>query len=90
MKKLDNLEADIRENKEMFYIQKNLAYPDHANSNVYLTGKARYKDHDEEKAEIYETKYGGSGKEIHFDIINSQIIYEVKKTIQQIKTILTS
>ena len=90
LKKLDNLEADIRENKEMFYIQKNLDYPDHANSNVYLTGKARYKDHDEEKAEIYETKYGGSGKEIHFDVINSQIIYEVKKTIQQIKTMLIS
>ena len=84
------MEADLRENKEMFYIQKSQNYPDHANSNAYLVGKARYKDHDEEKAVIYEAKYGGSGKEIHFDIINSQIVYEVKKTIQQMKTILIS
>lgn len=90
LEKLDKLEADLRENKEMFYIQKSQNYPDHANSNAYLVGKARYKDHDEEKAVIYEAKYGGSGKEIHFDIINSQIVYEVKKTIQQMKTILIS
>ena len=90
LEKLDKLEADLRENKEMFYIQKSQNYPNHANSNAYLAGKARYKDHDEEKAAIYEAKYGGSGKEIHFDIINSQIVYEVKKTIQQMKTILIS
>lgn len=90
LEKLDKLEADLRENKEMFYIQKSQNYPNHANSNAYLAGKARYKEHDEEKTAIYEAKYGGSGKEIHFDIINSQIVYEVKKTIQQMKTILIS
>ena len=57
---------------------------------LMLVGKARYKDHDEEKAAIYEAKYGGNEKEINFDIINSQVTYEVKKTIQQIKTILIS
>ena len=88
LEKLNKLEADLKENKEMFYIQKSQRYPDHANSNAYLAGKARYKDHDEEKAAIYEAKYGGSGKEINFEIINSQIIYEIKKTIQQITGIL--
>ena len=90
LKKLDELEADLRANKEMCYIQKSPNYPDRANSNAYLMGKARYKDHDEEKAVLYEAKFGGSGKEINFDIINSQVTYEVKKTIQQIKTILIS
>ena len=71
-------------------MKKSPGYPDHANSDAWMIGKARYKDHDEEKAAIYEAKYGGSGKEIHFDIINSQIVYEVKKTIQQMKTILIS
>jgi len=88
LKKLNKLEADIRENKEMFYIQKSQTYPDHANSNAYLAGKARYKDYDEEKAKIYQDKFGTSGKEINFEIINSQIIYEIKKTIQQIRGIL--
>ena len=88
LKKLNKLEADIRENKEMFYIQKSQTYPDHANSNAYLADKARYKNYDEEKAKIYQDKFGTSGKEINFEIINSQIIYEIKKTIQQIRGIL--
>ena len=88
LEKLNHLEKDLREHKELFYIYKSPEYPDHVNSNAYLPGKARYKDHDEDKAKLYEAKYGGIGKEINFDIINSQIAYEVKKTIQRIKMIL--
>ena len=39
LEKLDKLEADLRENKEMFYIQKSQNYPNHANSNAYLAVK---------------------------------------------------
>ena len=88
LENVSRLKSDLLQKRESFFIRKAKDYPDHANSNAYLAGKARYKDYDEEKAKIYQDKFGTSGKEINFEIINSQIIYEIKKTIQQIRGIL--
>ena len=54
----------------------------------YLIGKARYKDHDEEKAAAYEKQYGREGKEISFDLMNCLINYEVQEIIEQMERIL--
>lgn len=88
LKKLEQFETALQENREQFYLEKNPEYPYYANSMGFMVGKARYKDHDEQKAEEYETQYGGKGKEINFEIINSQIIYEIKKVIWDMKNIL--
>ena len=71
-----------------FFIQKAKDYPDHANSDAYRIGKARYKDHDEEKAAAFEKQYGGEGKEISFDLMNCLINYEVQEIIEQMEKIL--
>ena len=63
-------------------------YPDHANSDAYRIGKARYKDHDEEKAAAFEKQYGGEEKEISFDLMNCLINYEVQEIIEQMEKIL--
>lgn len=86
--RLTKFEQDLRENESQFYIQRCPDYPDQANSDAYLAGKARYKDHDEEKARIYEGKYSDKYKKINFEIMNSQITYEIKKTIQQMWKVL--
>ena len=88
LKKMEILERDLKEEPESFYVEKSPGYPDHANSDAYLIGKARYKDHDEKMAEQYEEKYGGLGKEIPFAVLNSQLVYDVKTIIRQLKTIL--
>ena len=88
LKKLSRLENDLIEHKEWFAVKKSPGYPDHANSDAWMIGKARYKDHDEVKAANYEVKYGGPGKEIKFDTLNSLLIYDVRKIIQQIKQVL--
>lgn len=79
------LETDLIEKKELFTVQKSPAYPDHANSNAWLVGKARYKDHDEKKAALYEAEYGGPGKEIKFERVNQWMLYDLRTVIEQIK-----
>ena len=74
--------------RESFFIRKAKDYPDHANSDAYRIGKARYKDHDEEKAAAFEKQYGGEGKEISFDLMNCLINYEVQEIIEQMEKIL--
>ena len=79
------LETDLIEKKELFTIQKSSNYPDHANSDAWLAGKARYKDRDEDKAAFYEAKYGGSGKEIKFELVNYWLLSDIGTVIEQIK-----
>lgn len=79
---------DLKEEKELFELEKGPGYPDTANSDAYLIGKARYKDHDEERAREYEAKYSGKEKQINFEVVNSVAVYEIKKIIQQMREIL--
>lgn len=85
---LSRLENDLKEEKELFELEKGPGYPDTANSDAYLIGKARYKDHDEERAREYEAKYSGKEKQINFEVVNSVAVYEIKKIIQQMREIL--
>lgn len=79
------LEIDLIEKKELFAIQESSSYPDHANSDAWLVGKARYKDRDEDKAAFYEAKYGGSGKRIKFELANYWLLSDIGRVIKQIK-----
>ena len=71
-----------------FELEKGPGYPETANSDAYLIGKARYKDHDEKKAREYEVKYSGKEKQINFEVVNSVSVYEIKKIMQQMREIL--
>lgn len=51
LEKLSRLEKNLKEKKELFELEKGPGYPETANSDAYLIGKARYKDHDEKKPE---------------------------------------
>ena len=88
LEKLKILEYDLKQNEKLFYIQKSAEYPSHANSNAYLIGKARYRDHDEEKAEFYEKRYGMNAEEIDFKVINIRIILEMKSVARWMRKIL--
>ncbi len=59
----------MEENPSPFYLQENIEYPGTANSYAYMSGKARYKDHDEEKAKLLEEKYSSREKENRFSCI---------------------
>ena len=82
------VENDLKEEKELFELEKGPGYPETANSDAYLIGKARYKDHDEKKAREYEVKYSGKEKQINFEVVNSVSVYEIKKIMQQMREIL--
>jgi len=88
LEKLSRLEKDLKEKKELFELEKGPGYPETANSDAYLIGKARYKDHDEKKAREYEVKYSGKEKQINFEVVNSVSVYEIKKIMQQMREIL--
>ena len=90
LNQLHLLETDLIEKKELFTVQKSPAYPDHANSDAWLVGKARYKDHDEEEAALYEAEYGGPGKEIKFERVNHWLLYDMRTVIEQIRGQLTA
>lgn len=90
LNQLSLLETDLIEKKELFIVQKSSDYPDHANSDAWLIGKAKYKDHDEKQAAFYESEYGGPGKEIKFDRVNSWVLYDIRNVISQIKAQLTT
>ena len=65
LEKLNCLKHDLEENPSPFYLQENIEYPGTANSYAYMSGKARYKDHDEEKAKLLEENIV-QGKENRF------------------------
>lgn len=52
-----------------------------ANSDAYLIGKAKYKDHDEKKSGQYEELFG---KEIDFETVSNVAVHEIRQIIQQI------
>lgn len=86
--RIAKLDKDLREKPESFYLEKSPGYPDEANSYGFYIGKARYKEKDEEKAKEYEQKYAGKEKKIKFDFVNQQMVYELKKVIQQLTEML--
>ena len=88
LKNVSRLKRDLLQKRESFFIRKAKDYPGHANSDAYRIGKARYKDHDEEKAAAFEKQYGGEGKEISFALMNCLINYEVQEIIEQMERIL--
>ncbi len=86
--KLNALETALLKDPRAFFLEKSLGYPDTANSNAFYIGKARYKDHDETQAKIYEAKFGHSGKTIDFTKVSARIIGEIKQIIHQLQHIL--
>ena len=54
----------------------------------YESGKARYKDHDEEKAKLLEKKYSSREKKIDFHVLSVQIVQEIKGIIRLLKVML--
>lgn len=55
-----------------------------ANSDAYLIGKAKYKDHDEKKSGQYEELFGKGLKEIDFETVSNVAVHEIRQIIQQI------
>lgn len=55
-----------------------------ANSDAYIIGKAKYKDHDEKKSGQYEELFGKGWKEINFETVSNVAVREVQQVIQQI------
>ena len=53
-----------------------------------MSGKARYKDHDEEKAKLLEKKYSSREKKIDFHVLSVQSVQEIKGIIRLLKVIL--
>ena len=88
LEKLNCLEHDLEENPSPFYLQENIEYPGTANSYAYMSGKARYKDHDEEKAKLLEEKYSSREKKIDFHVLSVQIVQEIKGIIRLLKVML--
>ena len=88
LEKLNCLKHDLEENPSPFYLQENIEYPGTANSYAYMSGKARYKDHDEEKAKFLEEKYSSREKKIDFHVLSVQIVQEIKGIIRLLKVML--
>ena len=53
-----------------------------------MSGKARYKDHDEEKAKLLEEKYSSREKKIDFHVLSVQSVQEIKGIIRLLKVML--
>ena len=53
-----------------------------------MSGKARYKDHDEEKAKLLEEKYSSREKKIDFPVLSVQSVQEIKGIIRLLKVML--
>ena len=88
LEKLNCLKHDLEENPSPFYLQENIEYPGTANSYAYMSGKARYKDHDEEKAKFLEEKYSSREKKIDFHVLSVKIVLEIKGIIRLLKVML--
>ena len=73
---------------DYFTFPHNIEYPGTANSYAYMSGKARYKDYDEEKAKLLEEKYSSREKKIDFHVLSVQSVQEIKGIIRLLKVIL--
>lgn len=56
-------------------------YPDMANSDAYLIGKAKYKDYDEKKSGQYEELFGKVWKELDFETVSNVTVREIQQII---------
>jgi hypothetical protein len=87
--KLLKFEEDLENHSDELFLKKEADYPDTANSNAWLIGKARYKDKNEAAALEYEEKYRQAYKKIDFDEVNRVAFSEIEMVISQMKLELT-
>jgi hypothetical protein len=85
LNKLSRFEADLKNHSDEILLQKELDYPDTANSNAWLIGKARYKDMNEALAREYEEKYRNTYKKIDFNRVNFVARSEIEMVIAQLR-----
>jgi hypothetical protein len=83
--KLSRFEADLKNHSDELLIQKEPDYPDTANSNAWLIGKARFKDKNETLAREYEEKYRNAYKKIDFNRVNLVARSEIEMVIAQLR-----
>jgi predicted GIY-YIG superfamily endonuclease len=85
LNKLSGFEADLKNHSDKLLLQKEPDYPDTANSNAWLIGKARYKDMNEALAREYEEKYWNTYKKIDFNRVNFVARSEIEMVIAQLR-----
>ena len=88
LNKAEKLKTALTETPKDFLIQGSTEYPDHADSNAWWIGKARYKDKDEEKARTYESELRGKEKKIDFRDVSISAINEIKSILSQMEEVL--
>ena len=86
--KAEKLKTALTETPKDFLIQGSTEYPDHADSNAWWIGKARYKDKDEEKARTYESELRGKEKKIDFRDVSISAINEIRSILSQMEEVL--
>ena len=86
--KAEKLKTALTETPKDFLIQGSTEYPDHADSNAWWIGKARYKDKDEEKARTYESELCGKEKKIDFRDVSISAINEIRSILSQMEEVL--
>jgi hypothetical protein len=85
LNRLSKFEEDLKNHTDELFLKKEEDYPDTANSNAWLIGKARYKDKNEIAALEYEQKYQKAYKKIDFDKVNRLALSEIEMVISQMK-----
>jgi ribosomal protein S18 acetylase RimI-like enzyme len=85
LNRLSKFEEDLKNHMDAFFLKKAEGYPDTANSNAWLIGRARYKDKNEEAALEYEEKYQQAYKKIDFDTVSRVALAEIQMVISQMK-----
>jgi hypothetical protein len=85
LNKLSRFEADLKNHSDELMLKKEPDYPDTANSNAWLIGKARYKDMNESLAIKYEEKYRNAYKTIDFNRVNIVARSEIELVIAELR-----
>ncbi len=88
LKRLERLTTDIKRRDLYFGIQKSENYPSAANSLRYRIGMARYKEHNEELADMYEKQYRGRDKEIDFEKLSETLPREILVVAEAMEKIM--
>ena len=88
LNKAEKLKTALTETPKDFLIQGSTEYPDHADSNAWWIGKARYKDKDDEKARTYESELRGKEKKIDFRDVSISAINEIRSILSQMEEVL--
>lgn len=88
LKCLGRFTDDLRKENRHFEIMRAGDYPSTANSSRYRIGMARYKEHDEELARMYEKQYSGKDKEIDFQKLNKMLFREILTVAENMERIL--